>query len=417
MVDSSTCRLHELWRANLAGGTSTGTFTSGCQAIWDLSAVPPATGRGDFCTSADAAGLPIVPIVFTADEVASGTIDHAIRFVLPNSLIRADIYVRPGTHSTGATSGGNAAPPYSARLRLKASKDLSGLGAGPRVIAQALKKYGMFLADGGNVTFTAATDALTAHKWSEVGVDSAQPQGPLLERFRGGRAGHPDRLGLGKLQPDAHHPVETHVVIREVRAHAHRIGAGGSGRRWAGGLWGRGGFPFRRIHRFDRTHCWPGRVARPTQRGAGWGVRRRHREPDTVSAAFGARLVHVRRGHCEGLGGRLRLSAQRRSERRWDPAGENIAATAPGGRADATPAYIVGLWAGEWPDFDHATNSCATGKVCGHYTQLVWRGTARVGCARARCTTNSPFGASLSTWDFFVCDYEPPGNYTGQRPY
>jgi serine/threonine-protein kinase len=177
VIDRSTCRLHELWRASFVGGISTGAFTSGCQAIWDLSTVPPTTGRGDFCTSADAAGLPIVPLVFTADEVASGTIDHAIRFVLPNSLIRARIFVRPGTHSTGATSGGSAAPPYSARLRLKASKDLSGLAAGPRVIAQALKKYGMFLADGGNVTFTAATDALTAHRWSEVGVDSSSLKG------------------------------------------------------------------------------------------------------------------------------------------------------------------------------------------------------------------------------------------------
>jgi len=108
VVDRSTCRLHELWRANLAGGTSTGSFSSGCQAIWDLSTVPPATGRGDFCTSADAAGLPILPLVFTADEVAAGVIDHAIRFVLPNSLIRADVFVRPGTHSTGATSGGSS---------------------------------------------------------------------------------------------------------------------------------------------------------------------------------------------------------------------------------------------------------------------------------------------------------------------
>jgi hypothetical protein len=57
-------------------------------------------------------------------------------------------------------------------VRLKASKDLSGLGAGARVIAQALKKYGMILADGGNITFTAATDALTAHKWSDLGVDA-----------------------------------------------------------------------------------------------------------------------------------------------------------------------------------------------------------------------------------------------------
>jgi hypothetical protein len=104
VVDPSTCRLHELWRANLTGGTSSGAFTSGCQAVWDLTAVPPATGRGDFCNSADAAGLPIVPMVFTADEVASGT-------------------------------------------------------------------------------FTAATDALTARKWSEVGVDSASLKGLFWSDF------------------------------------------------------------------------------------------------------------------------------------------------------------------------------------------------------------------------------------------
>jgi len=98
------------------------------------------------------------------------------------------------------------------------------------------------------------------------------------------------------------------------------------------------------------------------------------------------------------------------------PRGENIAATAPGSRADATPAYVVGLWASEWPDYAHATNSCAAGKVCGHYTQLVWRGTVRVGCAKATCTTGSPFSGS-TTWDFFVCDYEPPGNWSGERPY
>jgi hypothetical protein len=96
--------------------------------------------------------------------------------------------------------------------------------------------------------------------------------------------------------------------------------------------------------------------------------------------------------------------------------GENIAATAPGGRADATPGYVVGLWAGEWPDYAYATNTCAAGKVCGHYTQLTWRSTLRVGCARKSCTTGSPF-QGFTTWDFFVCDYEPPGNFGGQRPY
>jgi hypothetical protein len=63
-----------------------------------------------------------------------------------------------------------------------------------------------------------------------------------------------------------------------------------------------------------------------------------------------------------------------------------------------------------------ATNACAAGEPCGHYTQLVWRGTTRVGCGKATCTVNSPFGAGFPTWEYYVCDYEPPGN-SGARPY
>jgi hypothetical protein len=79
---------------------------------------------------------------------------------------------------------------------------------------------------------------------------------------------------------------------------------------------------------------------------------------------------------------------------------------------------VVAAWSGEAADYDHAANSCAEGKQCGHYTQLVWRGTARVGCAHRVCTINWPFGpATPGSWDFWVCDYEPPGNFVGQRPY
>jgi len=96
------------------------------------------------------------------------------------------------------------------------------------------------------------------------------------------------------------------------------------------------------------------------------------------------------------------------------PRGENIAANHPPG--SATPTTVVGWWAGEWSDYDYASNTCGAGKVCGHYTQVVWRGSTAVGCARATCTTGSPFGGGGS-WDLWVCDYEPPGNYSGQRPY
>lgn len=95
--------------------------------------------------------------------------------------------------------------------------------------------------------------------------------------------------------------------------------------------------------------------------------------------------------------------------------GENIAASSPPG--NWTLSSAVSAWAGEAPDYDYAHNSCAPGKQCGHYTQLVWRDTLRVGCAHKLCTMNSPFGAQFPSWDFWVCDYEPPGNVVGQRPY
>nr|WP_228530765.1 MULTISPECIES: CAP domain-containing protein [Myxococcaceae] len=93
--------------------------------------------------------------------------------------------------------------------------------------------------------------------------------------------------------------------------------------------------------------------------------------------------------------------------------GENIAAFTAAGQ---TPLIVVNLWAKEKSDYDYASNSCASGKQCGHYTQIVWRGTTQVGCASAKCTQNSPF-QGFSTWYFFVCDYAPPGNYVGERPY
>jgi len=93
--------------------------------------------------------------------------------------------------------------------------------------------------------------------------------------------------------------------------------------------------------------------------------------------------------------------------------GENIAATSPAGAYTAT--LVAQLWASEAPFYDYATNACAAGQQCGHYTQIVWRSTTAVGCAMRSCTVNSPFGSG--SWDFWVCDYAPPGNWVGERPY
>ena len=94
--------------------------------------------------------------------------------------------------------------------------------------------------------------------------------------------------------------------------------------------------------------------------------------------------------------------------------GENLAAATPGSWKTAD---VVKDWNSESAHYNLGKNTCAPGKVCGHYTQLVWRNTTHVGCAVRTCTKNSPFGKNFPTWEFWVCNYAPPGNFVGQRPY
>lgn len=154
-------RLYEMYRADLRGDQLLAT----CLAIWDTSIVYPETGRGEQCTSSDAAGFPITPLLFTADEVAAGEINHAIRFILPNDRVRARQYVRPATHGT-KTTGDADAPPYGVHFRLRADYPLESLpNEGARVVARALQRYGMYHADGGKITLTAMSDRHTTAKW------------------------------------------------------------------------------------------------------------------------------------------------------------------------------------------------------------------------------------------------------------
>lgn len=94
--------------------------------------------------------------------------------------------------------------------------------------------------------------------------------------------------------------------------------------------------------------------------------------------------------------------------------GENLAAFAPpqSGSAQKT----VGGWADEVADYDYAANTCASGKQCGHYTQVVWSTSQRLGCAVNVCSTGSPF-PSFSNWEIWVCNYSPAGNIVGRKPY
>ena len=93
--------------------------------------------------------------------------------------------------------------------------------------------------------------------------------------------------------------------------------------------------------------------------------------------------------------------------------GENIYA---GAGSVPTPTAVVQSWTSEAANYTYSTNTCASGKVCGHYTQVVWRGSQQLGCAQKTCTTNSPF-TGFTTWYFWVCDYSPAGNIVGQKPY
>jgi hypothetical protein len=163
VVDHGKSKLYETFQANYADGALTANFVG----VWDLSRVYPSTGRGDQCGSADAAGFPIAPLLFTADELAIGSINHAIRFVLPNPRIQAHVYVRPATHA-GGPSGPPSAPPYGAHFRLKSTYNVLQLKPAAQVVARAMQKYGMFLADGGSIALTAQSDADTAVKYSDV---------------------------------------------------------------------------------------------------------------------------------------------------------------------------------------------------------------------------------------------------------
>jgi serine/threonine-protein kinase len=190
-VDVTQHQLVESWAASVANGFFQ---SSGVVALWDMQKNYPVNLRGDVCTSADAGGLPIAPLLFTAEEVAAGEINHAIRLILPNARIQCREYVRPATHGTGPSSCSGWATsngvPYGARLRLKAGFNLSTLpNTGARVVARALQKYGMILADGGNIALTAKSDRSSTTKWSGLlaSTDLAALQVTDFEMVDGGQ--------------------------------------------------------------------------------------------------------------------------------------------------------------------------------------------------------------------------------------
>jgi hypothetical protein len=152
VVDRNKCWLYEVWLGAFRGGQ----WSANNSAVWDLQNYDK---RPYTWTSADAAGLPILPGLVRYDEVASGIVKHAFRFTLPRTW---SAFVSPATHWAGNNSGSPV--PMGMRIRLKASKDISGFSAANQAILNAMKKYGLIMADNGSAMYiTGAPDS----RWND----------------------------------------------------------------------------------------------------------------------------------------------------------------------------------------------------------------------------------------------------------
>lgn len=156
-VDDDNCMLYELYGAVQSGAG----WDADSGAVYDLSSN---ILRPLGWTSADAAGLPIFPGLARYDEVHNNNLHHALRFTVPQSQ-RA--YILPATHFASNSTNANL-PPMGLRLRLKASFDISGFTGDSKVILQALKTYGMIVADNGSSWFiSGATDS----RWNDTDLN------------------------------------------------------------------------------------------------------------------------------------------------------------------------------------------------------------------------------------------------------
>jgi hypothetical protein len=147
IVDRDSCTLYELFAVDWNGGHP----TAGSGAIWDLNSNALRTAGW---TSADAAGLPILPGLVRRDEVLTGEIDHAIRITASRTH---ESYLWPARHEAGRSDP--SLPPMGARFRLRAGFDISMFRPDTQVVLRAMQRYGVILADNGsNWYFTGASE-------------------------------------------------------------------------------------------------------------------------------------------------------------------------------------------------------------------------------------------------------------------
>jgi len=158
VIDKGNCWLYELYHAY---EQTDGSWNADSAAVWDLTANEQ---RPYTWTSADAAGLPIMPGLVRYDEVASGIIQHAVRFTLQYSK---EAFTPPASH-WAPNSDNPLAAPMGMRLRLKAAVDISGFPPDDQVILTALKQYGIIMADNGSSMFVSGTPD---NRWNNDDLD------------------------------------------------------------------------------------------------------------------------------------------------------------------------------------------------------------------------------------------------------
>jgi hypothetical protein len=202
VLDKSNCFLYEIY--NSYPQSSSWNADSG--AVWDLLSDEQ---RPYTWTSADAAGLPIFVGLVRYDEVAAGAINHAIRFTVPNTSAG---FTPPASH-WAATSTNTYAPPMGMRLRLKASFDVSGYSATNQVILNAMKKYGLILADNGSAMYISGTPD---NRWNNSD----------LHLLNGATAADFDVIDISPLYTSANVPTGNSPTISSFTASATTISAG-----------------------------------------------------------------------------------------------------------------------------------------------------------------------------------------------
>jgi hypothetical protein len=173
ILQKGTCRLYELYDARRAGRG----WAAGSGAVFDLRSNAL---RPEGWTSADAAGLPIFPLLARYDEVRAGRIDHALRVTVPRTQAG---YIHPATHYASSTSD-PALPPMGLRLRLNAGFDLSSYHGQALVVLRALKRYGLIVADNGSSWYITGAPDL---RWNDADLDQLKRvPGSAFEAVRSG---------------------------------------------------------------------------------------------------------------------------------------------------------------------------------------------------------------------------------------